>query len=39
MSANKKNRGLGKGLDALYGDDSLDDLWNDVNKGEARFVE
>lgn len=39
MSANKKNRGLGKGLDALYGDDSLDDIWNDVNKGEARFVE
>jgi len=39
VSANKKNRGLGKGLDALYGDDSLDDLWEDVKKGEARFLE
>ena len=39
MSVNKKNRGLGKGLDALYGDDSLDDIWDDVKDGIARFVE
>ena len=39
MSVNKKNRGLGKGLDALYGDDSLDDIWDDVKEGTARFAE
>lgn len=39
MSASKKNRGLGKGLDALYGDDSLDDIWDDVKEGTARYME
>lgn len=39
MSGSKKNRGLGKGLDALYGDDTLDDIWDDVEEGTARFVE
>ncbi len=39
MSVNKKNRGLGKGLDALYGEDSFDDIWDDVKEGTARFVE
>lgn len=39
MSGSKKNRGLGKGLDALYGDDALDDIWDDVEEGTARFVE